>query len=38
MHNVVLVSGVQQRESVIHTHTLILFQILFSYRLSQNIE
>ena len=31
--NVVLVSGVQQSDSVIH-----LFQILFAYRLLQNIE
>ena len=31
--NVVLVSGVQQSDSVIH-----LFQILFAYRLLQNTE
>ena len=33
--NVVLVSGVQQSDSVIHMY---LFQILFPYRLLQNIE
>ena len=32
-----LVSGVEQSDSVIHIHIFILFQILFSYRLSQNI-
>ena len=31
-----LVSGVQQSDSVIHTY--IFFQILFSYRLLQNTE
>ena len=36
--NVVLVSGVQQRDSVIHIHGCILFQILFLIRLLQNIE
>ena len=34
--NVVLVSGVQQNDSVIHV--CILFQILFPYRLFQSIE
>ena len=29
MNNVVIVSGVQQSVSVIHTHVSILFQILF---------
>ena len=33
-----LVSGVQQSDSVIHVHIFILFKILFLYRLSQNIE
>ena len=32
------VSGVQESDSVIHIHIFILFQIFFSYRLSQNIE
>ena len=36
MNHVVLVSGVQPSDSVIHIF--ILFQILFSYRLSQNVE
>ena len=34
----VLVSGVEQSDSVIHTHISILFQILFHYRLLQSIE
>ena len=38
VNNVVLVSGVQQSDSVIHTHVPILFQILFPIRLLQNIE
>ena len=33
-----LVSGVQQSDSVIHLHVPILFQILFPFRLLQNIE
>ena len=33
-----LVSGVQQSDSVIHMHVSILFQILFPFRLFQNIE
>ena len=33
-----LVSGVQQSDSVIHIHMSILFQIPFPYRLVQNIE
>ena len=33
-----LVSGVQQNDSVIHLHVPILFQILFPRRLLQNIE
>ena len=36
IYNVVLVSGVQQNDSVIHTY--ILFHILFYYGLSQDIE
>ena len=36
--NVVLVSGVQQGDSVIHTHASFLFQILFPVRLLQNTE
>ena len=38
--NVVLVSGVLQRDSVIHilTHGSIVFQILFPFRLLQNVE
>ena len=36
--NVVLVSGVQQSDSVIHIHVSILFQIIFPLRLLQNIE
>ena len=38
MNNVVLVSGVQQSNSVIHIHVAILLQILFLFRLLQNIE
>ena len=44
IYNVVLVPGVQQRDSVIHTHThahthiYILFHIRFPYRLLQDIE
>ena len=33
-----LVSGVQQSDSVIHIHVSILFQILYPFRLLQNIE
>lgn len=36
--NVVLASGVQHGESVIHTRISILFQSLFPYSLLQNIE
>ena len=32
-----LVSGVQQSDSVIHIHVSILFQILFPFRLLHNI-
>ena len=38
INNVVLVSGVQQSDSVIHIHVSLLFQILFPIRLLQNIE
>ena len=38
MINNVLVSGVQQSDSVIHIHVSILFQILFPFRLLQSIE
>ena len=38
INNVVLVSGVQQSDSVIHIDVSILFQILFPIRLLQNIE
>ena len=36
MYNVVLVSGVQQSDSVMHVS--ILFHIIFPYRLLQSIE
>ena len=36
--NVVLESGVQQSDSVIHTRASILFQIIFPFSLLQNIE
>ena len=38
INNVVLVLGVQRSDSVIHLHVSILFQILFPFRLLQNIE
>ena len=39
MINIVgLASGVQQSDSVTHIHVPILFQILFPFRLLQNIE
>ena len=38
IYNVVLVSVVWRSDSVIHTYIFILFQILFSYRFSQNTE
>ena len=37
IYNVVLVSGVQQSDSVIHIHVCIRFQILFPFRLLQNV-
>ena len=36
--NDIIVSDVQQNDSVIHTHVSILFQILFPFRLLQNTE
>ena len=38
INNLVLILSVQQRDSVIHIHTFILFHILFSCKLLQNIE
>ena len=38
INNVVLVSDVEQSDSVIHIAVSILFQILFPFRLLQNIE
>ena len=38
INNVLSVSGVQESVSVIHIHVSILFQILFPFRLLQNIE
>ena len=38
IYSVVLVSGVQQRDSVLHIHMFILFQILSPHRLPQNVE
>ena len=38
INNIVLVSGVQQSDSVIRIHVSILFQVLFSFRLLQNTE
>ena len=38
MNNVVLISGVCQTDTVIHIYVSILFQILFPFRLLQNIE
>ena len=38
INNVVLVSGAQQSDSVIHIPVSILFQILFPFRLLGNIE
>ena len=37
IYDVMLVSGVQQSDSVIHTQLYILSQILFPYRLLQDI-
>ena len=38
IYTVVLVSGIQQSDSVIHIHVNVLFQVLFPFRLLQNIE
>ena len=38
INNVVLVSDIQQSDSVIHVHVSILFQVLFPFRLLQSIE
>ena len=38
MNSVMLVSGVQQSDSVINVHVSILFQILFPFRLLQSTE
>ena len=38
INNVVLESGIQQSDSVIHTRASILFQIIFPFSLLQNIE
>ena len=38
MNNVVLVSDVKQSDSVIRIHVSILFQIIFPFRLLQDIE
>jgi len=37
-NNVVLISAVQQRDSIIHIYIYILFHILFHYGLSQDLE
>ena len=38
IYSAVLFSGEWQSDSVIHVHVSILFQILFPYKLIQNIE
>ena len=38
MNNVVLVSDVKQSDSVVRIHVSILFQIIFPFRLLQDIE
>ena len=38
INNIVLVSGVQQSDSVIPIQVPLLFQILFPFRLLENIE
>ena len=38
INNVVIVSGVEQSDSVIHIHVSILFQIAFPFRLFHNVE
>ena len=36
--NIVIVSGVQQNDSVIHIHVSFFFQIIFPFRMLHNIE
>ena len=38
IYNVVIISAIQQNDSVIHVNTSILFHILFPHRLSKNIR
>ena len=38
MNNVVLDSGIQQNDSVIHRHVFTLLKILFPFQLLQSIE
>ena len=38
INNVMLVSGIQQSDSILHIHVPIFFQILFPFRLLDNIE
>ena len=38
IYDVVVISGVQKSDSVIHIHVSILFQIIFPYRLLQSVE
>ena len=38
LNNKVVVSSVQQSDSVIHIHVSLLFQILFPFRLLQNFS
>jgi len=38
INNVVIVSGIQQRESVIHIHVATPFQVLFPFGCHHNIE
>ena len=38
VYNVVLISAVQQSDSVIYVYIYILFHVLFCYGLSQDIE
>lgn len=37
MHQVGIISAVQQRESVLHAHASILFQTLYPHRQAQTI-
>ena len=38
MYNVVLISSIQQNDSVTHTHVAVLFTILFPLKVLKNIE